>query len=108
MLKDDPLPSPTRYVAKPPEEGIRAYMPDVRRAIEKAEQTGASRCALAKRVFWRNHSSTRISGGAASGGGHIPGAKSIPWAQAVRETDGTFKSREELEALYEGERRYLG
>jgi len=32
-------------------------------------------------------------------GGHIPGAASIPWAQTVRE-DGTFKSTEELEALY--------
>jgi thiosulfate/3-mercaptopyruvate sulfurtransferase len=32
-------------------------------------------------------------------GGHIPGAASIPWAQAVRE-DGTFKSPEELRALY--------
>lgn len=32
-------------------------------------------------------------------GGHIPGAKSIPWAQAVRE-DGTFKSYDELMALY--------
>jgi len=32
-------------------------------------------------------------------GGHIPGAKNIPWAQAVKE-DGTFKPREELEALY--------
>ena len=32
--------------------------------------------------------------------GHIPGAASIPWAQTVRE-DGTFKSREELENLYE-------
>jgi thiosulfate/3-mercaptopyruvate sulfurtransferase len=32
-------------------------------------------------------------------GGHIPGAKNIPWAQAVKE-DGTFKSREELEELY--------
>jgi thiosulfate/3-mercaptopyruvate sulfurtransferase len=31
--------------------------------------------------------------------GHIPGAKSVPWAQAVQE-DGTFKSREELERLY--------
>ena len=31
--------------------------------------------------------------------GHIPGAASIPWAQTVRE-DGTFKSAEELEALY--------
>ena len=34
-------------------------------------------------------------------GGHIPGAASIPWAQAVRE-DGTFKSGDELKALYEG------
>ncbi len=34
-------------------------------------------------------------------GGHIPGAASVPWAQAVRE-DGTFKSREELEELYRG------
>ncbi len=32
-------------------------------------------------------------------GGHIPGAKNIPWAKAVRE-DGTFKSAEELRALY--------
>jgi thiosulfate/3-mercaptopyruvate sulfurtransferase len=31
--------------------------------------------------------------------GHIPGASSIPWAQTVRE-DGTFKSADELEALY--------
>ncbi|HEX8941009.1 MAG TPA: sulfurtransferase [Candidatus Limnocylindrales bacterium] len=33
--------------------------------------------------------------------GHIPGAASVPWAQAVRE-DGTFKSPDELQALYEG------
>ncbi len=31
--------------------------------------------------------------------GHIPGAASIPWAQAVRE-DGRFKSVDELAALY--------
>ncbi len=34
-------------------------------------------------------------------GGHIPGAKSIPWAQAVRE-DGTFKTADELRELYTG------
>jgi thiosulfate/3-mercaptopyruvate sulfurtransferase len=33
--------------------------------------------------------------------GHIPGAANIPWAQAVAE-DGTFKSKEELLALYGG------
>ncbi len=34
-------------------------------------------------------------------GGHIPGAASVPWAQAVTE-DGTFKSKDDLEALYGG------
>lgn len=32
-------------------------------------------------------------------GGHIPGAKNIPWAKAVRE-DGTFRSADELKELY--------
>jgi thiosulfate/3-mercaptopyruvate sulfurtransferase len=33
--------------------------------------------------------------------GHIPGAKSVPWAQAVTE-DGTFKSADDLRELYGG------
>jgi len=33
--------------------------------------------------------------------GHIPGAASIPWSQAVQE-DGTFKSSDELRELYGG------
>ena len=32
-------------------------------------------------------------------GGHIPGARSVPWARAANE-DGTFKSRAELEDIY--------
>jgi thiosulfate/3-mercaptopyruvate sulfurtransferase len=35
-------------------------------------------------------------------GGHIPGAKNIVWSEAVRE-DGTFKSVEELQAIYGGQ-----
>jgi len=34
-------------------------------------------------------------------GGHIPGAANVPWAQAVKE-DGTFKSVDDLKALYAG------
>ena len=33
--------------------------------------------------------------------GHIPGAASVPWAQAVQE-DGTFKSADDLRELYSG------
>jgi thiosulfate/3-mercaptopyruvate sulfurtransferase len=33
-------------------------------------------------------------------GGHIPGAASVPWKTAAND-DGTFRSRDELEAIYE-------
>ena len=35
-------------------------------------------------------------------GGHIPGARSVPWARAAN-ADGTFRSADELRAIYEGE-----
>ncbi|WP_241237075.1 sulfurtransferase [Georgenia faecalis] len=35
-------------------------------------------------------------------GGHIPGARSVPWARAAND-DGTFRSREELAEIYERE-----
>lgn len=36
-------------------------------------------------------------------GGHIPGAKSVPWARAANPEDGTFKSAADLRAIYETE-----
>jgi thiosulfate/3-mercaptopyruvate sulfurtransferase len=36
-------------------------------------------------------------------GGHIPGAKSIPWAKAINSDDGTFKTAGELKSIYEKE-----
>ena len=35
-------------------------------------------------------------------GGHIPGARSVPWARAAN-GDGTFKSADELRTIYESE-----
>ena len=32
-------------------------------------------------------------------GGHVPGARSVPWKTAAND-DGTFKSREELRRIY--------
>ncbi|MEK6956578.1 MAG: rhodanese-like domain-containing protein, partial [Thermoproteota archaeon] len=33
-------------------------------------------------------------------GGHIPGAKNIPWATAVNDENGTFKTVEDLKKIY--------
>lgn len=35
-------------------------------------------------------------------GGHVPGAKSVPWKKAVND-DATFKNADELRAIYEGD-----
>jgi thiosulfate/3-mercaptopyruvate sulfurtransferase len=37
-------------------------------------------------------------------GGHVPGAKNVPWARAVNTEDGTFKTADDLRAIYEGEK----
>lgn len=36
-------------------------------------------------------------------GGHVPGARSVPWARAAAE-DSTFKPRDELEGIYQDEK----
>jgi thiosulfate/3-mercaptopyruvate sulfurtransferase len=36
-------------------------------------------------------------------GGHIPGARSVQWARAINPEDGTFKTAEELRAIYREE-----
>ena len=33
-------------------------------------------------------------------GGHIPGAINVPWGRAANPEDGTFKSTDELRAIY--------
>ena len=33
-------------------------------------------------------------------GGHIPGAKSVPWARAINPENGTFKTADELRKIY--------
>ena len=36
-------------------------------------------------------------------GGHIPGANNVPWSRAANPEDGTFKSADDLRAIYEQE-----
>lgn len=94
----------TKYVANPPDEGVRAYMHDVRRALERMEQqtTALVDVRSPKEFTGEITAPPEYPMEHAQRGGHIPGAKNIPWAQVVKETDGTFKNADELKALYEG------
>jgi thiosulfate/3-mercaptopyruvate sulfurtransferase len=103
ITKEVHAPSPGRITLTPPNEKLRAYFGNVRDELDQVragdltlvdvrgpkEFTGE---VLAPPEYPTEH---------AQRGGHIPGAKNIPWAQAVKE-DGTFKSADELSALYEG------
>jgi thiosulfate/3-mercaptopyruvate sulfurtransferase len=87
----------TTFTAKPGDEAIRAKRDEVLAALEDSRKLVDVRSPqeysgeLVAMPGYENEGAQRS--------GHIPGAKSIPWAQAVRE-DGTFKSADELRELY--------
>ncbi|HYA84455.1 MAG TPA: sulfurtransferase [Candidatus Bathyarchaeia archaeon] len=100
--KQDPTSAEGRskYIAQPPDEGVRAYLSDVRRAMEKAE-TVLVDVRSPKEFKGEITAPPEYPTEHAQRGGHIPGAANIPWAQAVREVDGTFKNVQELRTLYQ-------
>jgi thiosulfate/3-mercaptopyruvate sulfurtransferase len=100
LVKDIPAYAETTYKAKKADKSIRAFRDDIFKQIEVGkpmvdvrspkEYTGE----LLHMPNYPQEGATR--------GGHIPGAVSIPWSQAVNEADGTFKPFAELVSLYQG------
>jgi thiosulfate/3-mercaptopyruvate sulfurtransferase len=88
---------PQRFLAYKGDDDIRAYRDEVRAALDAdtnlvdvrspAEFSGE----LIAMAGYEQEGAQRA--------GHIPGAASVPWAQAVKE-DGTFKEADELRQLY--------
>ena len=98
--KDEPQIQRTNYVSQPPNEGLRAYLFDVRRALEKND-TVLVDVRSPKEFTGEITAPAEYPMEHAQRGGHIPNANNIPWASAVNDTDGTFKSVEELKKIYE-------
>ena len=98
--KDEPQIPRTAYVAQPPNEGLRAYLFDVRRALDKSD-TVLVDVRSPKEFSGEVTAPAEYPMEHAQRGGHIPNANNIPWATAVNDTDGTFKSVEELKKIYE-------
>ena len=97
LVKDVSKYASKHYKAKSPDFSIRSFLPDVRQGVEKKtidlvdvrspqEYTGEILAPPGLPETCQR-------------GGHIPGAKSIPWAKACNE-DGTFKTPDELRRLY--------
>jgi thiosulfate/3-mercaptopyruvate sulfurtransferase len=93
-------PAAGAYRASGPDFSLRAYLPQVQEAQKSANA-----------VMIDVRSPQEFSGEilappglpeTCQRGGHIPGARSVPWGKACND-DGTFKSFEELQKLYGAE-----
>jgi len=99
LTTDKPAVQAASYRAKDADNSIRAFLPEVIQA-EKAGSHGMVDVRSPDEFSGKVLSPPGLPE-TCQRGGHIPGAKSIPWGQACNE-DGTFKSFDELKALYEG------
>ncbi|MBI2820995.1 MAG: sulfurtransferase [Acidobacteria bacterium] len=98
LSQDLPRYSPANYNASEPDTSIRAFLSQTMKSVENGdfslvdvrspdEFTGKVLCPPGLPETCQR-------------GGHIPGAASIPWGKNCND-DGTFKSADELKALYE-------
>jgi thiosulfate/3-mercaptopyruvate sulfurtransferase len=93
-------PGATPYHATEPDYSLRAFLPQV----QQAQKSGSA-------VMIDVRSPQEFSGEilappglpeTCQRGGHIPGARSVPWGKACND-DGTFRSLDELQKLYAAE-----
>ncbi len=92
-----PKPGKTSYRAKDPDFSIRAFLPQVQEMI-KTKNTALVDVRSPDEFTGKILSPPGLPE-TCQRGGHIPGAKNIPWGLACNE-DGTFKSVNELKDLY--------
>ena len=99
LTRDVPEYAASQYQARPRADAAhRAFRDEVMRHVEKKGQLVDVR-SPEEYAGTRMHMPDYPNEGALRGG-HIPGAKSIPWARAINAEDGTFKTADELRALY--------
>ena len=92
---------PSAFVAAERDDArIRAFLPDVLAHSRASGQLVDVR-SPAEYTGEKLHMPEYPQEGAMRGG-HVPGARSVPWARAAN-ADGTFRSADELRAIYETE-----
>jgi thiosulfate/3-mercaptopyruvate sulfurtransferase len=98
LTDEVPVVPKTAYNAVEPDMSLRAFLPEIQRAL-------ASRSHRLVDVRSPDEFTGKVLSPpglpeTCQRGGHIPGAKSIPWGLACKD-DGSFKSADELAALYQ-------
>jgi thiosulfate/3-mercaptopyruvate sulfurtransferase len=100
LSKDAPRVARTAYQAKPADLSLRAFLPQVQAA--SANRTAALVDVRSPQEFTGEILAPPGLPETCQRGGHMPGARNVPWGKAAND-DGTFKSADELRALYGAE-----
>jgi thiosulfate/3-mercaptopyruvate sulfurtransferase len=101
VSKEVPNYSKGSFKASDPDKTIRIFLDEVKQALDAKGRIKMVDVRSPKEFTGEILAPPEYPTEHAQRGGHIPGAENIPWAQAVNDKDGTFKSAEELRKLYE-------
>ncbi len=100
LTTDTPSYPPVPYRAQASDLSLRAFLPQVQGAVQK--KSAALVDVRSPQEFTGEILAPPGLPETCQRGGHIPGARNIPWSKACND-DGTFKSADELRALYGAE-----
>ena len=98
MTKRAPDVSPSQYEAKQADLSLRAFLPEVQEKVAKREVGLVD--VRSPQEFSGEVLAPPGLPETCQRGGHIPGASNIPWSSVVRDEDGTFKDRDDIERIY--------
>jgi thiosulfate/3-mercaptopyruvate sulfurtransferase len=101
ISKDIPNYPKGSYKASDPDKNIRVFLDEVKQALDARDGIKMVDVRSPKEFTGEILAPPEYPTEHAQRGGHIPGAENIPWAQAVNDKDGTFKSADELRKLYD-------
>ncbi|HZT38728.1 MAG TPA: sulfurtransferase [Bryobacteraceae bacterium] len=90
---------PADYKASGPDNSLRAFLPEVQAAMKAGTPLVDVR---SPQEFTGEILAPPGLPETCQRGGHVPGARNVPWGKACNE-DGTFKSYDELKQLYSSE-----
>jgi thiosulfate/3-mercaptopyruvate sulfurtransferase len=101
--KDIPQYSQGNFKASDADNSIRVFLNNVKHSLDKVRKDTAALVDVRspKEFTGEILAPLEYPLEQAQRGGHIPGAKNIPWSDSVNDNDGTFKSIDELKELYE-------
>jgi thiosulfate/3-mercaptopyruvate sulfurtransferase len=97
LSTDVPTPGRVRYKAADPDLSLRAFLPQVQEASLRGDADLVD--VRSPQEFTGEILAPPGLPETCQRGGHVPGARNIPWSSACN-SDGTFKSADELRELY--------